>query len=49
MSSISRSIARRTARSNMERSGVTKVAKKKRNPLTGETYSYFQENWKKYV
>ena len=49
MSSILRSIARRTARTNMERAGHTKVAKKKRNPLTGEPYSYFQENWKKFV
>ena len=49
MSSISRSILRRKARKNMEKAGRTKVAKPVKNPLTGMTSSYFQDNWKKWV
>lgn len=49
MSGILRSIRRRTARTNMEKAGHTQVAKKKRNPLTGEPYTYFSENWRKFT
>ena len=49
MSGILRSIRRRTARRRMEESGHSRVAKKRRNPITGEMYSYFQENWRKWA
>lgn len=49
MSSMTRSIKRRMARSNMERAGVTRINKRKYNQWTGTTYSYFQENWRKWV
>lgn len=49
MSSTVRKIARRIARTNMEKAGHKKVAKPTYNPLTKTTYSYFQDNWKKFV
>lgn len=49
MSSLLRSIRRKAARNNMEKTGHSRVAKKMRNPVTGATYSYFQENWRKWA
>lgn len=49
MSSMIRAISRRIARNNMEKAGHKKVAKRTYNPLTKTNYSYFQDNWKKFV
>lgn len=49
MSGMIRTIRRRTARNNMEKTGHSQVAKKKYDPVTKTTYSYFQENWKKWL
>lgn len=49
MSGILRSIRRRTARRKMEEAGHKQVAKRKWNPFTKKTYSYFQDNWKKWT
>ena len=48
MSSITRSIHRRIVRKDMEKAGHKKVAKRIYNPMTKTTYSYFQDNWKKW-
>lgn len=49
MSSLTRSIRRRTARRNMEKAGHIQVAKKKWNPLTKKYYTYFQDNWRNWA
>lgn len=49
MSNIIRSIRRKTARANMEKAGLKRVAKPVYNPYTKKTRSYFQDHWRKWV
>lgn len=49
MSNIIRSIRRKTARKNMEKAGLVKVAKPIYNPVTKTSDSYFQNHWKQWA
>lgn len=49
MGTFSRTILRHAAKVNMEKEGITHINKKKHEPNTGKTYSFFSENWRAYI
>ena len=49
MGTFSRTILRKTARTNMEKGGFTQINKKKIDKETGKKYSKFSRNWRTYA
>ena len=49
MGTFSRTILRKSARTNMEKVGKTHINKKHRSPETDKVYSYFSLHWRTYA
>ena len=49
MGTFSRTILRKSARTAMEKEGITRINKRKRDPETDKTYSFFSLHWRDFA
>lgn len=49
MGTFSRTILRKSARTSMEKEGITHINKKKYDAETGKPYSFFSLHWRTYA